>query len=68
MSERLIDKDPLERVEVAVKKSLRDVGKRSQNPDLLDRIAVPVDRWVAETLAGMLGMSPEEIADLLDSE
>ena len=68
MRERLVGKSSMERVEEAVKESLRDVGKRSQNPDFLDRFALPVDRWVAETLAGMLGMPSEEIADFLDSE
>ena len=67
MNERLRGKERLESVGAAVRGLLQDVGKRSRNPDLLDIIALPFDRWAAETLAGKLGLTPDEIARIRDS-
>lgn len=67
MNERLSRPDPLKQVEEIVKESLRDIGRRSRNPDFIDRIALPADRWLVGKLARMFDISPEEIAELQDS-
>lgn len=42
--------------------NLRDIGRRSANPGLLDRIiAIRSDTFVYSKLAANLGMTPEQI-------
>jgi len=68
MRERLPSKEPTELLKESVMESLQDISRRSENPNLLDRITLPAKRYVANNLARILDITPDEIAEIYDSE
>lgn len=66
--ERIPGANPLEEVQGAVGKSLREVNERLQNGGLIGKITARMQKGVLEQLAQALGTTTEEPVNNLDSE
>lgn len=59
-NERIIESRSAQRIVEGVRDELRGIRRRSENPDLLDRVALPLERRAVHKLARMLGIDPRE--------
>ncbi len=58
MHERISGNDKVKKLEDGVRDWLSDIKERSQDPDLLDKVVLPVERYIAETLESRLDINP----------